>query len=108
MRSGRTTEEVEATYCSTVAGREGRGEMICGCKKRKRRIWKCWLRECGNKSVQCNRRTSINTAVCTGYTGRYTCFMADRKQPRQRALLFFIIAMLRGDYLSYSMPTMNN
>lgn len=37
MRSGRTTEEAEATYCSSVAGREGRGEMICGCKKRKRR-----------------------------------------------------------------------
>lgn len=34
MRSGRTTEEAEATYCSSVAGREGRGEMICGCKKR--------------------------------------------------------------------------
>lgn len=37
MRSGRTTEEAEATYCSSVAGREGGGEMICGCKKRKRR-----------------------------------------------------------------------
>ncbi len=37
MRSGRTTEEVEATCCSSVAGREGRGEMICGCKKRNRR-----------------------------------------------------------------------
>ena len=28
MRSGRTTEEAEATYCSSVAGKEGRGEMI--------------------------------------------------------------------------------
>lgn len=37
MRSGRTTEEVEATCCSSVAGTEGRGEMICGCKKRNRR-----------------------------------------------------------------------
>jgi len=33
MRSGRTTEEAEATNGSS-AGREGRGEMICGRKKR--------------------------------------------------------------------------
>lgn len=37
MRSGRTTEEDEATYCSSVAGREDRGEMVCGCEKKNRR-----------------------------------------------------------------------
>lgn len=27
VRGGRTTEEAEATYCSSLAGKEGRGEM---------------------------------------------------------------------------------
>lgn len=37
MSSGRTTEEVDATNCSSVAGRDRRGEIMCGCKKRNER-----------------------------------------------------------------------
>jgi len=35
VRSGRTREEAEASYCSSETGREGRGELIRGCKNRK-------------------------------------------------------------------------
>lgn len=64
MRSGRTTEEVEASYCSSVAGREGRGEMICGCKKRN------WRKgNVAEKNVAINlfrvRPTSVNIDVFT-------------------------------------------
>lgn len=66
MRSGRTTEEVEATYCSSVAGREGRGERIYVGVKRETEGKEMLLRG----MQQEDRPTLINTDVTAGCSAR--------------------------------------
>lgn len=101
MRSGRTTEEGEATYCSSVAGREDRGEMICGCKKRNRR----------NGNVA-EKNAAINLFGVRQTTTQACSLDATRRDEANnfhttfgREHYFLIIAWLRVDYLPYSVPT---
>lgn len=116
VRSGRTTEEVEATYCSSVAGSEGRSAMICGCKKRNRRKGNV-----AEKNAAINlfnvRKTNINYDrhfYWISWRLHKRCSMTLRKEKQKanhfnitlnREHYFLIIAWLRVDYLSYNIPT---